>query len=255
MSRRISTAVINRLKRSRIVRLLQPIALFQILVIVVPMNTAIANRHFDGCEFILAGYEQVHGTVPLNKSKIIFLGDNHLDLTHIALHAMFLNAFAQPGDYVLVEGFDSNVVLDQTKDLRTREIKFPVTMRGWDDEKLCSKSSRLLHASHRFEIEIAKKDLANEDTSKLRKDRQLVADAFHNIAINERNKHLRHTLEVIYEKALIEGKRIFVFTGSNHLTADLPFIDSLNSFPYVAYRPTNQRQPTQNEIRAYYELE
>jgi hypothetical protein len=182
-----------------------------------------------------ACFKLTSANTPIEKikdAKIIALGENHKLPEHVTWNARIIEILARPHDIVLIEGVQAYRPIKQEDCKYTKFIQKGIIAIGWDNM-----------------------DLHNKARSMMENAPSLYNDEFHStlddIIFRQRNLSLANVLKNITQ--LFPDKKIFIIAGAAHFTVDPDLNHTLETYPYIALRPTYTKPPTDDEVRKHFQ--
>ena len=158
---------------------------------------------------------------PYLKSPIFLIGEAHTNKKMRLAEQALVNSLAQPGDIVLVEGYQAGVSLPQEyfrQNLPTSYLKQGLRVAGWDDIRMIDEGLDVLRET----VEMLKKiDPKNASLESMKNSRdpevqhqRIKLSSYIFIA---RQKRLEATVRSLFQSEIKAGARVFMIAGQMHV--------------------------------------
>lgn len=183
----------------------------------------------DHGDWVRQEYRLLHGTFSISTAQIVFLGDTHDDAYHQRLNRRFVERFARPGDWLLVEGAPYTRRYDGSRLRFTRGLGTPLTIRGWEE------NGEFRDAIEQIRDLVVLLTTPGTHVSDPELDERL--QAIDESARQRRNPVLRRSLQKAMEAVAGTTHRIFVTAGSKHLESHAELRGMLRGTPCALLVP------------------
>lgn len=205
------------------------------------MTATEANRSSSGENRLqlIRRFVRIGGNRSITTARVIGLGENHSEQSHPELIGRFIDAFAQEGDVVLLEGVERGKEVFKGRSSTHERFQLPTRVHaiGWDDLALRAEAVRMYKEGALIIDEMREaadaKDYDRFDKVNAR--RLALEEQREEVSGRKRNLSLLQTLARV--RTEFPGRKVFIIAGRNHLTEDAHVTEELERLPYVVLKP------------------
>ena len=192
------------------------------------------------------GIKVIGGSSKIPDSKVVLIADqNHADVVYRKSLVKAINALANPGDILLVEGAASLKPVSRSSAPEFSDLDKGITLLGWDNLPLLRRSLAIL--KRLFEINSIL-DRSSRNEAILMNEFTRLSTENDRISYVDRTESLTDAIRVAAERN--EGRRIFVLAGASHFSANNHVMNSLQQTPFIIL--TKESNSTAEQAATYY---
>lgn len=155
------------------------------------------------------------GKTPLKSAKVICLLEFHNQDEITELNSEVIDATANKGDFVLLDGSPAGAWYSREKTKQTQRVKKEVKVAGCDSTELYKRAIELGTQHNSIRERLDTENLSDDNRNKLSRQLVEVRKQYDDTFI-ERNKVFMNYASFVKENHLPEGGKIYMILGKTH---------------------------------------